>query len=297
MLTNSRLRSWRACPRREYLEYDLGLSAADRSEALRFGIAFHAVLGGAPLDGLVIDPFLREALRRTLESYQEPIEIIAREVPFEIPLVNPDTGGSSTVETLGGIIDAIGRYQGRLVIVERKTTSNANEDYFARLDLDTQPLTYWQGARSLGHDVQGVVYCVVARPLERPKKATPLELRKYTKDGKLYANQREIDETPAEYGARLDIKVPIFREVGILSDALEAHQRDLWAQHQARLLARRAGLTPWRNPAACDDCQFLGCCRRSDLETTVPDGFARVNPLERYATAPGQAGALKLARS
>jgi len=269
MITNSRLRAWRDCPRKEYLSFELRLEPLVRSEALRWGSAFHAALAGIPFEA---DPFVRASVSAVVAQYNEPVEIVAREEHFEIPLVNPDTGEAAKDETLAGTIDAIGRLRdGRLAIVERKTTSRPVEDLLQRLDLDTQVLTYWIGARAVGYPVEAVFYAVQPKPQQRPLKATPEDKRKYTKAGELYANQRLIDETPDEYAARLTIEAPTFREVPILHDAIENHQRDLWAQYTVmRSLTHR-----WRNPAACEDCHFVPICNRSDLSTTVPDGYFR----------------------
>jgi hypothetical protein len=63
--------------------------------------------------------------------------------------------------------------------------------------------TYYAGAKALGHDVAGVIYDVISKPTLRPLKATPVESRKYTKAGTLYAAQRAEDEVPEQYALRL----------------------------------------------------------------------------------------------
>jgi len=271
MLTNSRLRAWRECPRKSYLGFDLGLEPTTLPEAMRWGSAFHAARAGLPYEA---NPFVRTSVERVISQYTEPIdEIVAAEVPFEIGLADPDTGVDSG-ETLAGTIDAIARIGSRLVIVERKTTSRPVEDLFQRLDIDTQVLTYWIGAHALGYEVSGVLYAVQPKPQERPYRATPIEKRKYKKDGTLYANQRDRDETPEEYGARITVETATFREVPILASAVERHVRDLWAQYKAHEWMRETGHT-WRNPQACEDCWFTGICLRSDLDKNTPDGFVR----------------------
>jgi hypothetical protein len=44
LLTNSRIKTWQACPKKHYWKYEMGLSRADRerSEALHFGSVWHA---------------------------------------------------------------------------------------------------------------------------------------------------------------------------------------------------------------------------------------------------------------
>lgn len=272
MISNTRLRTWRTCPQKEYLSFDLGLEPTTKPERLAWGSAFHAGRAGLAYEA---DPFVRASVEKVLAVYREPCEVVAAELHFELPF----HGG-----TLCGDIDAIGTINGRLVIVERKTTSRPVEDLLQNLDLDTQVLTYWLGARHLGYDVQSVLYCVQPKPTERPKKATPVEKRKYKKGhlnesdvyipGPLYANQRTTDETPDEYAARIEVDPPTFKEVPVLHDALARHERETQAQIRLREF-QRANALIYRNPQACEDCWFTEICLRSDLTTTVPDGFIR----------------------
>lgn len=126
-------------------------------------------------------------------------------------------------------------------VCEHKTTTSdigLGSDYWKRLTLDAQISTYLQGARSLGFDPDGILYDVARRPTLRPYKATPVEERKYVEPksrackeckkkspapgphiedgitcvdgrivtdpgGRLYANQRETDETPEEFAERI----------------------------------------------------------------------------------------------
>ncbi len=272
------------------------LAPAEQRGVFARGIAWHHKRAGEPYDEGT-DPFLIAAVERVNRDYVEPFDIVDVEVPFEIPLVNPDTGGKARSETLGGHIDAIGRIKGtdRLVVVERKTTSGDPADMLKRLELDGQVLTYWLGALASGIKVEGVIYCVQPWPGGRPKKATPVEERKYTekasklKDGtirpagSLYANQRETDETPEEFAARLEVEPPIFREVPILTSNVTRHQRDLWAQHSTRVFMRRNGFM-YRNPQSCEDCPFVPICGYELTKDTVPEGFVRSAP--RGAESP-----------
>jgi hypothetical protein len=129
--------------------------------------------------------------------------------------------------------------------VEHKTTSldiSPGSNYWRRLTLDSQVSTYFAGARTLGHELQGMLYDVIRKVQLRPHFATPVEERKYTKPsdkacpeckkkkpaelphmhetafgqvqcvdgrvltdpgGKLYANLREHDESLEEFRLRV----------------------------------------------------------------------------------------------
>jgi hypothetical protein len=145
-------------------------------------------------------------LRWSVEG-AERYDVLAVEAEFTAPLINPSTGHGSKTYLLGGKIDAIVRDQaGHVLLLEHKTSSEdlgPGSNYWLRLRIDSQVSVYYAGGKALGYDVEGVLYDVLAKPQLRPLKATPLESQKKTKDGKLYANQRELDETPDEYELRV----------------------------------------------------------------------------------------------
>ena len=88
---------------------------------------------------------------------------------------------------------------GTTVLIEHKTSSADIEDgsaFWKRLRLDSQSSNYLTGSKAVGFDPKAVLFDVIRKPRIKPLKATPVESRKYKKDGGLYANQRENDETP-----------------------------------------------------------------------------------------------------
>src|SRR5690606_34963330 len=163
--------------------------------------------------GEVYDPYALVMAEELLVAYtarwgDSGLEAVAVEAEFNMPLTNPETGAASRTFRRGGKIDAVVRSpDGALHIVEHKTTASDIEQgstYWRKVQaLDTQVSTYMAGARSLGFDVVDCIYDVVRKPALKPLKATPVESRKYTAKGFLYANQREADETPEEYRTRL----------------------------------------------------------------------------------------------
>jgi hypothetical protein len=186
-------------------------------------------------------------------------------------------------------------------IVEHKSSSEdigPGSDYWRRLVLDGQISTYLVGAQSLGHQPVDVLYDVVKRPAMRPLKATPEESRKYTKQGFLYANQRETDETPEEYRIRLleDIagnpdKYYQRGTVVRLEHEVIAAAKDTW--NLARWirevqLESREDPDAWpRNPDACQkfgqNCEFWSVCL-GEASLTDNTRFRRVeHPHEELA--------------
>lgn len=235
------------------------------------------------------------------------LEWLAVEEPFRIPLRNPATGRPSPLWEIAGKMDGIARERstGFIYVVERKTSSEdigPGSTYWSKLTLDGQVSIYLDAARQGGYDVRGVLYDVLGKPKLDPYKATPLEERKYTekasklKDGtirpagSLHANQRERDETPEEYEARLAEHVGqqpdrFFRrgEIVRLEDEVEEARYDIWQLAQQLRESERTERYP-RNPSACEQyrrmCDFWPVCsRQSTLEdATLFRRLSHVHP-------------------
>lgn len=165
-----------------------------------------------------------------------------------------------------------------LLILETKTSSEdivPGSSYWRRLRLDPQIGIYWRAAVQQGLDVQ-VGYDVLGKPQLRPLKATPIESRKYTKPTKaepmprLYANQRDRDETPEEYGQRCLAAIVVdpdayYQRAILVRLMQEQHECavDVWQTAQTMREARRLNVFP-RNPDACftwnRSCDYLAVC-------------------------------------
>lgn len=174
-----------------------------------------------------------------------------------------------------------------LYICERKTSGepiDPGAPYWARLTLDPQLSLYVDGVESLGHKVDGILYDVIFKSRLRPLQATPVEDRKYTKPTKaeptprLYANQRDTDETAEEYGRRVleaIVEAPDkhYQQQIIVRLEQDRHEArtDVWQTACAIRDARRLKVFP-RNPDSCFNwgraCEFFPAC--SGL-TTVDD--------------------------
>jgi hypothetical protein len=254
--------------------------------ALRFGTLVHAALEaywtsrkvGRPADdwapdmlGVLaaapgVDPFERGRARAMLLAYAaawDPVacEVLAVEAEFSLPLRHPETGRVHEVWRLGGKIDALLRLgDGRVVVVDHKTTSDdaaPGGAYRERAVMDGQVSQYFLGAEALGHPPSKFMFDVLRKPSLRPLKATPLESRKYTKEGALYAGQRARDETPDEYEARCAEQVAadpasylVRFEVPRREAELDGYAADAWAWAAAIDRSEKTGVAP-RNPDAC----------------------------------------------
>lgn len=184
-LTHSRLRSFRSCPRKHYLRYELGLRTDVESFPMRVGSAFARAVE-ADAKGLDVqasievgldDPFDLALVAAMFDGHKRrwegaDLEHVAAELAFDLPLVNPETGRPSPIWRLQGVIDRLVRLpDGRLALMEYKTTSKdfaPGADYWTQLHLDMQLSIYLIAARALGYDVSTILYDVTRRPGQRP---------------------------------------------------------------------------------------------------------------------------------
>jgi hypothetical protein len=322
LITNSELKTYRRCVREHYHAYRLGYRSLAEAEALRFGSLFHAGLEmwwRAPegerletaieaISPLALDEYDLVRAGVLLQGYDarwcaDDIEVLAVEQQFRAPLINPETGAASRTYEVGGKLDAIvrSRADGLVYIVEHKTSSvdiGVGSQYWQRLQLDAQVSIYFAGARSLGYEVAGCLYDVIAKPRQAPLRATPEEARKWTAKGALYANQRAEDETPDEYRQRLLAVICAeperFYQRGIVV-RLEAEERDAgfdnWQTARAMREAELALRYP-RNPDACERfgrmcSSFPVCTGTASLDD--PTMFRRVaNVHEELALEPAE---------
>jgi hypothetical protein len=303
LLTNSRAKCFRDCTQRHHYEYELGYRPAAVAHPLWFGDCIHhglqpywevrrdggdalgAALAALPDDA---DPFELVKMRAMLTAYavvwdRVDLEVLAVEAEFRLPLIHPLSGAASREWELAGKIDLVVRFpDGRVAVVEHKTSSQdvgPGSDYRRRLTLDTQVSQDLMGAEALGFAPDLIVYDVLRKPQLKPLLATPVEQRKYTKPTKaeptprLYATQREFDETVDEYAARLgadftaDPNKYIERvELHRFDDERARFAVDVWKLSQSISLTRSLSLEA-PNPGACfahhSACPFLPVCERT----------------------------------
>lgn len=309
-LSHSRLSCFRTCPRKHHISYELGIRPEEQGFALRVGSAFHLALDTIEKKGdidaalaTLEDPYdlamVAAMVHGHVARWQDaPVETVASELRFEMPLRNPETGASTPIWILVGILDRlVWLDDGRIALMEYKTTSrdfSPGADYWIQLHMDMQLSMYVLAAREIGYDVSTILYDVTRRPQLRPLRATPEDKRKYKKGtDELYANQRAEDETPEAFAARVaeDIAAKPEHyfariEIARLDQDLEECAAELWQQQKAIRTAQLAGYW-YRNPGTCFTyypCEYLSICTNRDLDAVTPNGFIRA---ERPAATQG----------
>jgi hypothetical protein len=229
----------------------------------------------------------------------QTLETVAVEVPFNLPLLNPTTLRQSRTYRNAGKIDRIAKMpDGRLALVERKTAKDdldPSGDYWRRLNLDSQISRYYLAARTMGYDVQTVIYDVQRKPAIRPKAISKADRALTTSRQNYFGLYLDGEcperETPAMYGARLvsdQRERPDFyfarREIPRLESDIDEFSREHWQViHQIASCQNEMptwGLSAWpRNTGSCigfGRCPYLDICRQGSTET-MPDGFVKVD--------------------
>ena len=346
--------SAKTCLRRHWFEYELGIRADRSGQPLRMGGAYH--LG---LEVLGKSGDLDQAVAAIRKNYATPPEwvsalddwrteeetvvrmvcgyawrwqdqegglfggeVVATELPFEISIVNPETGRTTPTFKLAGVIDKIVRLpDGRLAVMEHKTAGQSSiepdNDYWKRLRMDHQITTYLLAAPVLGYSVQTVLYDVAKKPGikrgvvplldEADNKVVTDEngQRVYTQAGKPrqtgdkakgYTLQTR-PETPTEFGERFNKDIALRpdwyyqrQEIARTLDEVEDFRLELWQTQQLLRDCQRNGRW-FRNTGACLSsfrCSYFPC---NQLDTdTIPEGFVKldyVHPeLEEHRNEP-----------
>ncbi len=148
----------------------------------------------------LVAAMLSEWYKASRQFYQD-YEIVDVEMKIELPLAEYEGGEIY----FAGMADALLKDKnGRLFVGESKTTSDSVDRFCSKLWAQRQGLLYVWALRRLGYDVVGIIYDVTKKATIKRGMATPMEKRKYKKDGEtLYAGQREHDESYSEYLSRL----------------------------------------------------------------------------------------------
>lgn len=311
IVTHSMLSAFRQCRKKCEFAYEYGIRPGEDSFSRWYGTHFHECVRLLTTKGISFaveyaraqiwrsDPFPPRTLSAQIRAYYENWsdhpwikKTLWSEQTIVQPLTNPETGRPSLTFDAGGKLDAIVELQDcRIAIRELKTMSEDPSDessYWLRLLMDPQISHYFLLARAAGYEPETIAYDVVRKPCIKPLKATPVEDRKYTKAGTLYANQRDTDETPDEWETRLYDDMtsrPTFylnrREIPRLEQDLDAYAQELWDTakdfRQAQLTNR------WYRTVGrhCDQCAYFGLCTGLKVfePGSVPDGFERVTDI------------------
>lgn len=275
--THSSTQCFKTCRRQYWYRYEVGLRPIEDSRALRIGTAVHELLNGFDVTA-DLDPFDAETVRALVEGHRTQYasdRLITQTIDCEVEFAEPISPRLKGAVQCGKIDAVVRLADGREAILERKTTSDAIDTpkYWNRLLMDPQISGYLSAIKKTRPHIDSIVYDVIRKPAMQPALATPEDKRKYTKATKtepsrLYANMRETDETPEEWGKRLRADIaerPDFyyarREIARLEKDLEEDRLNFYETVCDIRHAKRTG--HWGKHVSrytCDFCPLFDVC-------------------------------------
>lgn len=301
IISNSGRACYQECAKKYEYEHILRRLPARTAMPLMFGSVFHAgteainmgkpwqpAVDAAALEtGLdsIYDQAKVEAMLTCYEarySDDASLEFIEVEKRIDAPVVNPETNAPSRTWSFAGRCDALvylierraAELRKKKHVFETKTTSSdisPGSEFWQNLFMKPQGQLYVAGLRrgSMLHaDIVGIVYDAARKPDMKPRLATPVEKRKYKKDGTLYANVRLEDESVNQYKARLieaimqDPDKYFQRQIVKVGDTSDA-EFNLWNVAKNISASKRTGIFP-KNSGACFKwnraCSYFGVC-------------------------------------
>lgn len=147
------------------------------------------------------------AVAYILHYEQDDYRVRGVEVPFTLPILDPDTG-KETGFTYSGIIDVILEKDGKIIPGDHKTVSRDSDGYWAELDTNPQVTQYLTALQQSGYDCEEFLWDVLFKPSISPVKLTKkaiAELESGTYCGLPFKGEYlgEEKETPLMYGMRV----------------------------------------------------------------------------------------------
>lgn len=301
--------------------------------------ALCAMLPGAnPTDLAKARPLLTLYHHTYYDRFVAEYEVVDVEHEFSFPLLNPETEAKSRTFLDAGKIDVVlkSRRSGRTWVMEHKTSSediSPESDYWTALTMDPQISRYSLALASEGTDidVEGVLYDVLSRPMQRLSKVPELDdngfkivrdgagNRVFLNNGKprqsadqekgytLVTREETLDEFEARVGQALSTSerpVLVQKQVPILDAELLEYMNDAWALSQQILYFRNRAIWP-RNTKACfqyGKCEYFDLCAnrasvdgvRFGTKTNRHPELKTCEPLGKEFLTNSRSAALKL---
>lgn len=303
-ISHSSIQLFQLCPYKYYLQKVKRIEPIKRHRALDFGTAFHEALeawwscSGSVEQAYVaaLDVWLRVSAPKYHLSPEDVVigKVLlrgysarwgtgprARREHIEeikvVPVLSP-SGEPDPELQLKGILDISDP------AVDHKTTTSLlgpDSPYWSRLERDPQPTIYLIIGDDTGANQDCIVWDVIRAPQLKPRKATPIEKRKFyvrgSKDGSkkpgdpkpgTYLTDETIPEFEERFAAQVEAAPDEFfvRETIRKTESQKEQTRyDIWAAGRLIRAAEQQEAFP-RNTKSCDafnrDCEYFDICHR-----------------------------------
>ena len=278
----------RRIPARTALPLALGSVFHAGTEAINTGKPWQASVDAAALETGVESAYDQAKIEAMLDCYEaryaddKSLEFIEVEKRIDAPVVNPETNAPSRTWSFAGRCDALvnlieqraAETRKTKYIFETKTTSSdisPGSEFWERLFISPQGPLYVAGMRRgsmLHSDIEGIVYDAARKPDLKPRLATPIDKRRYKKDGALYHNQRTEDESVNSYKARLIAAIvedpdKYFQRQTVKVASTADAEFNLWNVAKNISASKRTGIFP-KNSGSCFKwnraCSYFAVC-------------------------------------
>jgi hypothetical protein len=149
------------------------------------------------------------------------LPVIAREIPFRIPLIDPRTRRAVPNVMIDGMIDKLVLHDGKVKIMEHKSTGDSVEsdsEYWLHLRLDTQTMLYPYAVQRLQADgllepwvkpddppISDVMYDVWHKPQISPKKLSQADTAKFIESGEYFGQTFDVKSYEDGQEIRVDV--------------------------------------------------------------------------------------------
>lgn len=165
---------------------------------------------------------LRKMFLSYLQEYRnDPVETIALEKEFEMPIVDPKTGETHIYT---GKIDKLARYKGLLLQVERKTTSDSPTQFFPRFAFSRDITGYVAGANFLYEKEYGRVQGTLVEVCGKPR----------SKSGDCWNRREYYIRTDADIDLWREEQCSLFRDIARCERGDEPYRRvTAWCENWA----------------------------------------------------------------
>ena len=171
----------------------------------------------------------RTVLLYSLSGYKwnysdAPIEVLARELKFSMPLLG-SSGRALPNVCVDGMIDKLVRYNGKLAIMEHKSTSksvDSDSSFWAHLNLDVQTTLYIHavqkmqlegeleayGVKPTDELINTILYDAWHKPGISPKKLTQADSKKFVETGEYMGQEFDIEYKIPAWTAQEGVENP-----------------------------------------------------------------------------------------
>lgn len=320
VLSASSISTFQTCKRRYYYEKIMDMRPVETTDALAFGSAIHrgleriframkeyrdhghdgycrefheetvndAILAATEVDlteqdRIKVEVLLVKYAERYLEEDMRNLAVVGVEKHNKATIVNPESGKQMRNVFVLGYCDAIvldcdGT---ALSVVEHKTTSAMNDDYFEHASIDLQVHMYADiASRCMGDDVKQVIYDVIQKPRhEMAVGETDEEFETRKAASKCPARcKRKEAETPSDFRARLETAVTedYFRHeyIPIDPDMLAEFRRELW-ETAHEISGCKCYSKSTCNCMKWGRCPFMDACRNHGSFDGIEDKFTK----------------------